>query len=632
MKRSFLFFALLAGIAVMTSCKKDQNVVTLKAVIGHDTKAYFGGDNLNLPYWDDNDEVYVAGQDIDPDSYGLSFPDDDDITTFATIEDVPPSSVYCAIYPATVVKEGSVSIPDATGSGITATIYFDPHQKYIWDRANNRQRINMPMGAVTTGHTLYFKNLCSILRVNVHNGLDRDFDVMKLTAHAIGNAYLTGYADVTLSEGGDPIMTVSSLNQQGQDNVLSLYNPNGESMGTIYHSNTNHNPTSKSFDIVVPKFTNAKLVLEVEMYQRTDNTDGTHTYSAIGYFADTTGTPGAQTGSQVSVGLNQITTIDLNINRITTYDYGYLEKGSDFNAHMLELIRENPNTTITTISFSQYKQELVLAGLYSWQTANNVQDTTFLPTGWKVVSTPYSPQKIWAHVDGNTIHINTWGDFIYANTDCSEMFKGLTTISSIHWNNAQEGGFITEDVTNMSSMFEGCRALSTIDGIGKFNTTNVTNMAHMFEGCSTLSGLTLTNFNTHNVIGAGMVAMFKDCSGLQNLDISSFTIGRITDLTNLFYGCEHLKTIDMRKFVISPNTTLTDMCYHLNYGNHRTDGNGNFTYNADNPVSDNICNITCKTDTWNTIKGQADLNNNPIDPITGLDLRIVKKSDTSVGK
>ncbi len=523
MKKLFLFFALLAGIAVMTGCQKDQDVVTLKAVIGQDTKAYF-----NTPYqayWDSDDQVYVAGLNINPNSYNLSFPNNNDITTFATIEGVSPSSVYCAIYPATAVKPGSVSIPDASGSGIKATIYFDPHQKYIWE--NNRQRINMPMGAVTTGNTLYFKNLCSILRVNVYNRLGRDFDVMKLTAHAMGAA-ISGNIDVTLSEGGASMTPIAA-----SENVLSLYNPSGESLGTI------SNGSSKSFDIVVPKFTNAKIVLEVEMYSH--NANGT--YSAIGYFADTTGTEGAATGSAVSIDLNQIKTIDLDVDVAKTnrYDYGYLEKGSDFNAHILELIRENPNTTITSINFSQHPGALVSHGLYT--NGGDVVDTTATNrniSGWKEVSTPNSPHKIWAYVDGNSIRINTWGTYIYANTDCSEMFKGLTTISTIHWNNINTGGFITEDVTDMSSMFEGCRALSYIDGVGLFNTTNVTNMAYMFKSCSTLQNLTLSNFNTQNVTDNGMVGMFQGCSSLQTLDISSFTTARVTSLAYLFSGCTNI--------------------------------------------------------------------------------------------
>ena len=60
MKNIFLFFAILAGIAVMTGCKKDQDGITLKAVIDQETKAYFGNTDRDLPYWDSNDEVNVA--------------------------------------------------------------------------------------------------------------------------------------------------------------------------------------------------------------------------------------------------------------------------------------------------------------------------------------------------------------------------------------------------------------------------------------------------------------------------------------------------------------------------------------------------------------------------------------------
>ena len=48
MKKLFFFCALLAGIAVMNGCQKDQDVVTLKAVVDQNTKAYFGGADANV--------------------------------------------------------------------------------------------------------------------------------------------------------------------------------------------------------------------------------------------------------------------------------------------------------------------------------------------------------------------------------------------------------------------------------------------------------------------------------------------------------------------------------------------------------------------------------------------------------
>ena len=57
MKKIFIYFALLAGIAVMTGCKKDQDVVTLKAITDSETKAYFG--TFIRSDWDDDDKVSV---------------------------------------------------------------------------------------------------------------------------------------------------------------------------------------------------------------------------------------------------------------------------------------------------------------------------------------------------------------------------------------------------------------------------------------------------------------------------------------------------------------------------------------------------------------------------------------------
>ena len=164
MKKLFLFCALLAGIAVMTGCQKDQDVVTLKAVIDQDTKAFFGGSGSDTPYWDGSDRVYLKGsspRDFTRESCILDLPENS--TTFATIRDVPICSVYCAIFPASAVQD--MGTPNAAGT--TAKINFKHDQEYYWDEENHRQRLEMPMGAVTTGNTLIFKNLCGILRVKV---------------------------------------------------------------------------------------------------------------------------------------------------------------------------------------------------------------------------------------------------------------------------------------------------------------------------------------------------------------------------------------------------------------------------------------------------------------------------------
>ena len=562
MKKLFLFFVLLAGIAVLTGCKKAQDVVTLQAVIDQETKAYFSDDNRYLPYWNAGDEVNINGT-----RKSLSLPDNP--TTFASIEGVATSDYYCAIYPYSAVDNMG------TPSGTTkATIYFHNHQQYVWE--SGHQRVDMPMGAVTTDadKTLIFRNLCSILRLNVSNNLSTDFCVKRITVTSFGG-YVAGYFDVTLSYNSTthqtdvPGINPSSLNSNSEDNTLSLHVPNK----TIAHG------TSEPFDIVVPPFNARYLILEAELY--TTGTNGTK----IGYTSDTVAiVPDTWVRTEnnsildaingiVSVERNKIVTIDFGVNTVTEdvipFDYGYLEPGPDFNQHMRELIGNR--TDITEIMFlngAVNAQPLISEGFIDEH--GNIDNPT-PRNGWVDVSTSDSPHKIYAHIEGNMVKIYSWADFIYANTNCDNMFKDLTTIQGIQWTTSRDRGFQSEDVNSMAYMFAGCTHLQTLVGYnsydsngqaiadpdGKFylNTTNVTNMEHMFDGCIALNNLYL-DFNTHNVVGDGMVSMFKGCTNLASLNISSFTTNRITNMTDLFNGCTSLATLHIDKFDMSNVSNL----------------------------------------------------------------------------
>lgn len=81
------------------------------------------------------------------------------------------------------------------------------------------------------------------------------------------------------------------------------------------------------------------------------------------------------------------------------------------------------------------------------------------------------------------------GTTIYANKDCSTMFKNAFA-SSITFDN-----FNTSKVTNMAEMFYSCSNIKKIN-VTNFDTSNVTNMNHMFDTCDLLSSLDLSSFDT----------------------------------------------------------------------------------------------------------------------------------------
>ena len=98
----------------------------------------------------------------------------------------------------------------------------------------------------------------------------------------------------------------------------------------------------------------------------------------------------------------------------------------------------------------------------------------------------------------------------------------------------------TDNVTNMSEMFDGCSGLTNLD-VSNFKTDNVTNMSNMFRNCSSLTSLNVSGFNTDNV--TAMNYMFSGCSGLTSLDVTNFNTANVTNMQAMFEGCYGLTTI-----------------------------------------------------------------------------------------
>ncbi len=103
----------------------------------------------------------------------------------------------------------------------------------------------------------------------------------------------------------------------------------------------------------------------------------------------------------------------------------------------------------------------------------------------------------------------------------------------------------TNNVTNMSYMFNECKSLTSLDLTG-FDTSSVTDMSQMFLSCSSLTSLDVTKFNTSEV--THMTQMFQGCSGLTSLDVSNFKTSKTINFNNMFYSCSSLKSLDVSGF------------------------------------------------------------------------------------
>ncbi|WP_373172331.1 BspA family leucine-rich repeat surface protein, partial [Prevotella merdae] len=136
-------------------------------------------------------------------------------------------------------------------------------------------------------------------------------------------------------------------------------------------------------------------------------------------------------------------------------------------------------------------------------------------------------------------------------TDMSSMFEGCSKLTSLDLTT-----FNTENVQNNCSMFKDCSSLTSLT-LGNFYVGFSTNLSAMFQGCSALTSVDLSKFNTANVID--MQYMFDGCKSLASLDVSMFDTGNVLNMCNMFSGCSSLTELDLMNFSTSNVQTMDNM-------------------------------------------------------------------------
>lgn len=494
MKKHFFFTPLLAVLMAMTtiSCQKEESIVTLGAKIqkpvSGNAKVYIDD---HTPCWHNGDEVYINN---------AAYPIMAASGSSARIENVVSSNTYRAIFPASIVTEGS-----NIGSNASFPVTLPSTQTY--QVLDGVQRVDVPMGAyLTSGSTLQFQNLCSVVRVTVSNSLTTALSLQSIVIDA-ENAYLSGAGTATVSGSSSDGITISSNSSHSVSLAFPTYNP--VMVGAL---------RSADFDIIVPAFTTDNVTITI------NTTDGQHfTISKH---------------NQLSI--NTITTVTVNVTELTGGIYAELVNGRTFRSAI-------PHNATSVV--------------FEYNSAIN--------TGY-LLSTPTSPVPIYGNLDGMVWRVSTSAVGINAHPDCSFMFingdyatqilhNTLHSLSNIYFGE----GFSTTNVTNMRSMFANCDYITSLD-LSIFNTSNVTNMLGIFDGCSSLISLDLSNFNTSNV--TNMQGMFADCNSLTNLNLSSFNTSNVTNMSYMFLNCSELSDLNLSSFNTSNVTRIIymfDLCSNL---------------------------------------------------------------------
>ena len=117
-----------------------------------------------------------------------------------------------------------------------------------------------------------------------------------------------------------------------------------------------------------------------------------------------------------------------------------------------------------------------------------------------------------------------------------------------------EASFANARPTSCYAWFRNFKNLTQIEGIENLNTENVTSMSSMFDSCSGLISLDVTNFNTANV--TDMSYMFYCCYKLKEIYVSDkFVTDDVISSVYMFMGCNSLSgDIDWKSVQVSNKT------------------------------------------------------------------------------
>ena len=202
-----MIVGLMAGVVILTGCKREHGTVTLGANIdnGRDAKVYI--DNLT-PCWHNNDLIRVNNQTCTTSAA---------LGSSAQITDVVESSHYRAIYPADIVGDVDIS----SSSTIAVTL---PHEQIYEVDSRGDQKVKVPMGAYSSSESLTFHNLCPLIKVVISNRMDNDFVLGRITV-AAATAYLSGLCSASVT--GSPNDHIGTMVPSSASHDVSLVFPLG---------------------------------------------------------------------------------------------------------------------------------------------------------------------------------------------------------------------------------------------------------------------------------------------------------------------------------------------------------------------------------------------------------------------
>ena len=326
---------------------------------------------------------------------------------------------------------------------------------------------------------------------------------------------LDGITDVTITDNGSYPWQMLDLNAEGMTN-LGFEIPKGSKglMSGNYHVDGSSSETVVNFTVEKPMLLMFKYLVSSEYWDKatiTIDNKKSWTISKINQI---------EIKELLSVGKHSLKlsyTKDVsdneNADRTCIYD---LKTATTFSEYVADYVATNSTLTFKKIT-SDNLEGLDLSRMAAVYNIDMVQNVCTNYSSIKNIVfdesfKTYAPTSLRGFFGGCET-LETISGLEYLNTANVEfmdhMFEGCSALKSLDLTN-----FNTAKVTYMNNMFEGCSALTSLD-LTNFNTAKVTYMNNMFEGCSALTTIYVSNkFVTDNVSNGS--DMFTGCKSLKD--------------------------------------------------------------------------------------------------------------------
>lgn len=284
MKKTFLISLSIAvvAIAMFSSCKKENGVVSFKATISDfnsynkSTKTHIEvltPENGNPEYWvnwNHGDKVMINGNEYNVALNGSN------ASIAGVTENDEQNGGYYAFYPANRAKSNGDNV-----AGWPTQILLPQVQNYTVE--NGKQVVEAPIAAYCSNSqsslALNFKNLCSLLKIEMPSNFDPNNQEVAYITVSSSNTPLWGIANITGTT--EPELSAPEITSlSATDNTVTLdFTQNGLSGSTGSGSGSSSSGasgvhSSGPFYIVLPAATNVQaLTIRIYIFDGTNSSN-----------------------------------------------------------------------------------------------------------------------------------------------------------------------------------------------------------------------------------------------------------------------------------------------------------------------------------------------------------------------